>query len=365
MALIKCPECGHMISDKAKACPKCGCPVEFNEGTTPKVSEDVKSNVIITNDSKASTMLPSSPKSTKAFWKNKNHLVALVLTIITIALIVFVIYSSVTHTNKPGVVEHETEENVETGNQDKQDQLVTNKIEYNKESSKVSTKIVVDYPSDGPSVVVDNLRQYIVNELYGTNEYFYDSSEPQYEGDMANGQALVDYMGTFLRKQLTKEYNEQGDLWGTFYINIEIEKKHETNKYVTYGADIEVYTGGNRPYTEVKKKTIRKSDGKTFDIIRNPHDEGLKKLMIPIVKKGVADVLDWDEEDCGLNACFYDDPVPNPYLINGTVVFSYSSSILEQGMASMGDIDIAVKKKDILPYLTDEAKELLEDEVKH
>lgn len=28
MALIKCPECGREISDKAKACPGCGCPVE-------------------------------------------------------------------------------------------------------------------------------------------------------------------------------------------------------------------------------------------------------------------------------------------------------------------------------------------------
>jgi hypothetical protein len=28
MALIKCPECGKMFSDKAKCCPGCGCPVE-------------------------------------------------------------------------------------------------------------------------------------------------------------------------------------------------------------------------------------------------------------------------------------------------------------------------------------------------
>ena len=27
MALIKCSECGHMISDKARKCPKCGCPL--------------------------------------------------------------------------------------------------------------------------------------------------------------------------------------------------------------------------------------------------------------------------------------------------------------------------------------------------
>ena len=27
MALIKCLECGHEISDKAVSCPKCGCPI--------------------------------------------------------------------------------------------------------------------------------------------------------------------------------------------------------------------------------------------------------------------------------------------------------------------------------------------------
>lgn len=32
MALIKCPECGKEISDKASACPNCGCPSsEFKE----------------------------------------------------------------------------------------------------------------------------------------------------------------------------------------------------------------------------------------------------------------------------------------------------------------------------------------------
>lgn len=36
MALIKCSECGMEISDKAKACPGCGCPVKRKEeGTVP------------------------------------------------------------------------------------------------------------------------------------------------------------------------------------------------------------------------------------------------------------------------------------------------------------------------------------------
>lgn len=30
MSLIKCPECNKEISDKAKSCPNCGCPININ-----------------------------------------------------------------------------------------------------------------------------------------------------------------------------------------------------------------------------------------------------------------------------------------------------------------------------------------------
>lgn len=35
MALIECPECEAQISDKAKTCPKCGCPVPEQVELTP------------------------------------------------------------------------------------------------------------------------------------------------------------------------------------------------------------------------------------------------------------------------------------------------------------------------------------------
>lgn len=41
MALIKCKECGHMISDKATKCPKCGCPImKQEEIRTSQASQD-------------------------------------------------------------------------------------------------------------------------------------------------------------------------------------------------------------------------------------------------------------------------------------------------------------------------------------
>ena len=35
MALIKCPECGNVVSDMATACPKCGYPIEIELHNSP------------------------------------------------------------------------------------------------------------------------------------------------------------------------------------------------------------------------------------------------------------------------------------------------------------------------------------------
>lgn len=40
MALMKCPECGHDVSDKAEKCQNCGCPVSVNlPNPKPNLSE--------------------------------------------------------------------------------------------------------------------------------------------------------------------------------------------------------------------------------------------------------------------------------------------------------------------------------------
>lgn len=44
MAMIKCAECGKEFSDRANACPNCGCPIEYQaeksiaENTTPQIN---------------------------------------------------------------------------------------------------------------------------------------------------------------------------------------------------------------------------------------------------------------------------------------------------------------------------------------
>lgn len=41
MAIIKCPDCGNPVSDRAKACVRCGCPIsEYTERESLKTAAD-------------------------------------------------------------------------------------------------------------------------------------------------------------------------------------------------------------------------------------------------------------------------------------------------------------------------------------
>ena len=42
MSLIKCPECGKEISEKASSCPNCGCPSsEWNKEVKPEANDEL------------------------------------------------------------------------------------------------------------------------------------------------------------------------------------------------------------------------------------------------------------------------------------------------------------------------------------
>ena len=62
MALVKCTECGHEVSDKASACPYCGCPIEKN------------------NEELSDTMVEDEPKFRKPwFWVLAAMLLCLIV----------------------------------------------------------------------------------------------------------------------------------------------------------------------------------------------------------------------------------------------------------------------------------------------
>lgn len=74
MALIKCPECGKEISDKASSCPSCGCPLGFSVSATEKV---------VAADE-------STPKKQRI---NIKKLLPIIIAVVVVAIIGIVIYN--------------------------------------------------------------------------------------------------------------------------------------------------------------------------------------------------------------------------------------------------------------------------------
>lgn len=72
MALIKCNECGHTISDKAESCPNCGCPNNVN----------IESSI---------NRQGNSVSSKKQSGENKKHFIILAVFIIFIGI--FLVYN--------------------------------------------------------------------------------------------------------------------------------------------------------------------------------------------------------------------------------------------------------------------------------
>ncbi len=96
MALIKCNNCGHVMSDRADFCPHCGCPKEFSikeetsitEETPAKEMTSIKNTGIVStaeklydNDNEATTIQDTDEED-----KANKGLVALVIVLAVIAI---------------------------------------------------------------------------------------------------------------------------------------------------------------------------------------------------------------------------------------------------------------------------------------
>lgn len=93
MAMIKCPECGKEISDKAKQCIHCGCPI----GIDDSVSEDY-----IDNEGKNDKMEAVTPDKRK----NTIKLCAIIGILVLVLVIVVVVITNIGKTDyivTPGI----------------------------------------------------------------------------------------------------------------------------------------------------------------------------------------------------------------------------------------------------------------------
>lgn len=113
MALIKCPECGKEISDKAGHCPSCGAPVVVHKWICSKCGnmisrepctycdnseEDVYKDTCLEKENRMSLADPNHNQNQQAMVQNnKNEKLRIILIIITVILGTVIILTSQNH----------------------------------------------------------------------------------------------------------------------------------------------------------------------------------------------------------------------------------------------------------------------------
>lgn len=145
MALIKCSECGHDVSDKAAACPNCGCPVKVSsQGAMQKASQARERS------------LPKIPKEKMLFVGG-----------IIVAGIVLGLFFKTFMSNKLNVYEKEVAscaEKLINDYADKNSFRFTNNIWYAQRED--GTYVIIEYYDDNSG---KNVAYFIDNVFVGTD----------------------------------------------------------------------------------------------------------------------------------------------------------------------------------------------------
>ena len=244
------------------------------------------------------------------------------------------------------------------------------------QDSTISCSFEVDYPHQSDSLAT-GVKQFIAKELAHiytpyNNEEDAAKNYPLFRGDVQNCNDLVKHYaeGTkryFIAQQ--KEIMEEGteDGWRpNFSCNVRIKKAAETASYVTYSTAAEVYLGGaHGTYTwwetNISKHTNRPL-AQTVDTTK-------VMAMQTILRNGVISYLkDVGEENAEADyksILFLPEdghiplPVCTPSLTKDGVSFVYQQ--YEIASYAVGLVSFTVPYSDIMPYLCNEAKALVNE----
>ena len=230
-------------------------------------------------------------------------------------------------------------------------------IRFAKADTTANVDILVHWPIKGDKAVVDSLQKFIGN-LVGC--------------DFSDAKSIKDY-GESLFESLSDDWHstfdemEPDERLGALERTHSIIKLYETKRYVTYHYTTYEYGGGIHGYTTEVGFTFRKSDGKQIPLLQDTDSPEFAQLIKEGVKSffaGGPDQTITDEEVLEfLFANEIDDldniplPLNAPYLSDTGVVFLYTQ--YEIAPYSSGIITFEIPFKDIMPYLTQEAKALI------
>lgn len=263
---------------------------------------------------------------------------------------------------------------------DKDKGLAIDTVVYDSvQGTNIKCVLTIDYPQ-GDDSIATGIRQFIARELatmylpYINDEDLTDSTKyPTYNGDINDGQQLAGFYGNGtmrylldLRKDAEEAYTNtpEREMPPLSYL-LKICKTDSTSTYITYCVEGDYYLGGAHHFTS---RYCRNISTKTYQSVDNMLDPTQLQALQPTLRKyllqclkasGVASVTD---ATLGDYLILPDDglvplPAHSPWLEKDSLCFIYQP--YEIASYAVGTISFKVPAKDILPYLTKEAKELV------
>ena len=241
-------------------------------------------------------------------------------------------------------------------------ELVTKELAYAYDQHKVEVNVKIAYPESENDILQEAIREFFSETLGGS-----------YEGDLADGQKMIDFYAEQMKAELIKEYEEQKqylseeDING-YYKTITIEKTYETDKLVTFTIVEEIYTNGAHGMHYGYGQTFRKSDGRRFnvDMMCNLTSDGMHTLIKEGLRQYFTETNEEPVNDEMLKEYILTDddinylPMPEytPYITEDGIVFSYQP--YEISFYAAGMPSFVVSLNDMKPYLTYTARKMLD-----
>lgn len=172
-------------------------------------------------------------------------------------------------------------------------ELATKKVSYHYEKDNYSVEINADFPTTGNKGLCTAIAEAISEELGGN-----------YDGEVNNGQSMIDFYGNAHKEQLYKEGEDMSDIPDmpnlSFLMNV--TKGYETENLVTFMFEGYIYLGGAHGTECLYGITFRKSDGRRFsaDMMKDTDSEQWNKLTKEELKayfsKGSGEKVTTDED---------------------------------------------------------------------
>ena len=300
-----CINCGNELEDGVKFCPNCGTPTDGN--------------------------VSSSTQARKKKSK-KGILIAAIVGAIALISICGVGW---------WLMNNKANEQFETT-------LVSFKKTAPSENIDVESEINVDFPIKGNSELIKKVTMFLIDALSNDFKNDDDVQSPHYEGDISDGQAIVDFYGNEKIKELQKQ--------GIGDATISIKKTFETDKILSYTVDFGGCNGGVGFGTK-HGVSFNKADGTIIQVIRDPNDGRFKEYLISKVTSHLKENDGIEMADLSeLKAHPY--PQKAPYLTKDGVCFVYQK--YEIGAGALGEVELTIPYNAMKPYMSDAALSYIE-----